>query len=820
MSTDFAPHNMTSDSAPSPYVAAGSAEFGAFLAYKAFDGGTGIGQYALCTGGGVCWFSLDIGSGNAYILLTYDVQVNTIPEASRAPKDWTMEGSNDNSSWTTVDTVTSQTSWGSGETRSFTCDTQTTAYRYFRLNVTANNGDGTFTQLAELFLYTDIPINLSPAAGALAYTPATPTLDWSGTITLAPAAGALSISSWTPTITLTTNITLSPAAASLAITPATPTLAFAINLAPATASQMRYTPQTPTVSVVTTTATGRVAIIGGVTYLWDDTSPATITKTLSNPWSATISIFHVAGGVIPQPGDEVALFWDSIKRFGGFVLSTAESAIQGDTALSSLQITCTGNQGYCDRAIVAKLYTLSLGGVGAVMIYGIWQDHLSQFGITIDYPQGPIAAIAEQLFWYITVTEAFNRIRDQFPGWDWYISDNKQLVWVQNGLGPAAPFTLRNGDTNQDSVTVTVSGGKFRNKQWVLPSTTVQSTRTESAVSISGQTVFPTEYALTVKPIVTVDTGGGPVNQAVDTLGLPFTGAPCYYVPNGIGVFFFSAPGGTVAINYPSPWPLGFSSQNDASIAAVGLYESVYQAKNVTDEATAVSLAAGLLALYGTAGAFQKQLDFTYNSNSQSAWLVPGNVLDVNRTFPTANDFFTVEQINSQLDSLKIWRHSVTARKDPGDVAATFEQDFLSGGRLWTGNAPAPSTWQVGMDIQGLTNPGIAVGLLKDVWRCPPIPGGGGIVIASWDGWFPVLADVPTGANFIADFLLNGTSIFPAGSANKMVITAGSNLITTGFKFTSQNILVVEGDYVQMNIIQVGSSNPGSNALFHLNFVR
>lgn len=70
---------------------------------------------------------------------------------NRAPKDWTFQGSNDGTSWATLDTVTGETGWTSGgERRDFTV-ADSTPYKYFRINVTANNGD-TFLAIAELSL--------------------------------------------------------------------------------------------------------------------------------------------------------------------------------------------------------------------------------------------------------------------------------------------------------------------------------------------------------------------------------------------------------------------------------------------------------------------------------------------------------------------------------------------------------------------------------------------------------------------------------------------------------------------------------------------
>lgn len=156
MAVDFAPHNMTSNTAPAPYTVTASTEWaGGANVFKAFDGGVGADQYWLTAGIATGWLKLDMGS--IYILWkldNYSIRANTIPEPNRMPKDWTMQGSNDNVNWDILDTVTNETSWGNGETRNFTCDIRNDYYRYFKLNVTANNGDG-YLQIGELYLYGD-----------------------------------------------------------------------------------------------------------------------------------------------------------------------------------------------------------------------------------------------------------------------------------------------------------------------------------------------------------------------------------------------------------------------------------------------------------------------------------------------------------------------------------------------------------------------------------------------------------------------------------------------------------------------------------------
>ncbi|SEO32234.1 GH92 family glycosyl hydrolase [Actinacidiphila rubida] len=69
---------------------------------------------------------------------------------NRDPKDWALQGSSDGSTWTTVDSRTGQTFDKRFSPHVYQV-TDPGAYRYYRLNVTANNGsDG--TQLADLIL--------------------------------------------------------------------------------------------------------------------------------------------------------------------------------------------------------------------------------------------------------------------------------------------------------------------------------------------------------------------------------------------------------------------------------------------------------------------------------------------------------------------------------------------------------------------------------------------------------------------------------------------------------------------------------------------
>ena len=71
--------------------------------------------------------------------------------SNRAPKTWTFMGSNDNSSWDTLDTQTNETGWEQGDSRYYTF-ANTKAYQYYKFNCTAVNG-GSYLQVQELEFY-------------------------------------------------------------------------------------------------------------------------------------------------------------------------------------------------------------------------------------------------------------------------------------------------------------------------------------------------------------------------------------------------------------------------------------------------------------------------------------------------------------------------------------------------------------------------------------------------------------------------------------------------------------------------------------------
>jgi len=85
------------------------------------------------------WCKYDFGSGNAKVVDSYTLSAGA--ENTRMPKTWQLQGSNNDSDWDTLDTVTNETVWATYESKLYSF-TNTTAYRYYRMYATAGNNAG------------------------------------------------------------------------------------------------------------------------------------------------------------------------------------------------------------------------------------------------------------------------------------------------------------------------------------------------------------------------------------------------------------------------------------------------------------------------------------------------------------------------------------------------------------------------------------------------------------------------------------------------------------------------------------------------------
>jgi len=115
----------------------------------AFNGDPGSKWYGFSAPTG--WLRYDFGANNAQVVKRYTI--NSADVATRDPKDWQFQGSQDGSTWTTLDTRSGQTFTIPMAQNTYNIG-NTTAYRYYRINITANNG-ATGVAIGDLGLWSD-----------------------------------------------------------------------------------------------------------------------------------------------------------------------------------------------------------------------------------------------------------------------------------------------------------------------------------------------------------------------------------------------------------------------------------------------------------------------------------------------------------------------------------------------------------------------------------------------------------------------------------------------------------------------------------------
>ena len=96
------------------------------------------------------WLAFTFTGTTTHVVTSYSVTSGN-DFNQRDPKDWQLQGSNNGSVWVTVDQKTGQMFASRFQTISYPC-TNSTAYRAYRILISANNGSPAL-QVAELALY-------------------------------------------------------------------------------------------------------------------------------------------------------------------------------------------------------------------------------------------------------------------------------------------------------------------------------------------------------------------------------------------------------------------------------------------------------------------------------------------------------------------------------------------------------------------------------------------------------------------------------------------------------------------------------------------
>lgn len=116
------------------------------------------------------WIKVDYGASNSKTIIKYTVSSRDNALLANQPRDWQLQGSNTGAftgEQTVLDTQINQSNWGSAEKRTFYF-TNTVAYRYYRLYVTANNtptGITSYVSISNIEYMEGVSSNTYPVTG-------------------------------------------------------------------------------------------------------------------------------------------------------------------------------------------------------------------------------------------------------------------------------------------------------------------------------------------------------------------------------------------------------------------------------------------------------------------------------------------------------------------------------------------------------------------------------------------------------------------------------------------------------------------------------
>ena len=111
------------------------------------------------------WIQFQFAGSKSYAVYKYSItSANDVP--LRDPKNWTLAGSTNGTTWTTLDTRSNEAFTARYQRREFSF-TNTTTYAYYRLSMTNNGPDGGTNklQVAEIELFADLPMEINRTDG-------------------------------------------------------------------------------------------------------------------------------------------------------------------------------------------------------------------------------------------------------------------------------------------------------------------------------------------------------------------------------------------------------------------------------------------------------------------------------------------------------------------------------------------------------------------------------------------------------------------------------------------------------------------------------
>lgn len=577
-------------------------------------------------------------------------------------------------------------------------------------------------------------------------------------------------------------------------------------------------------------------------------------------------------GYIPQRGEEVVLYhydedlspekpgtntWD--RCFAGTIdsIETYKQHVQDTPRFH--RVNCADFAKALSRRIVNKKYPAANYGSLETIMNDIASEFLIHEGIQYVHRGDPGVTFPDIEFAYIPLNEVLDRIAE-ICGWEWAVDFYKNLyVYDRPAQIVGAPFDLTEDTTGTNSFTwsnlrVMEHRGLYRNRQFIKASFSNKSrtitkvytcetafdalglTQWEGLEQIPGdpsskRAPYLTDQSLRnmVSRVVSMKLNGVAQTFYDGATGSPdspvFNNPPASwqwnhiwswqadFIYNMMGIPWANWPqvGDELEVVYEvaAEIPPPIMVEDTAEIAArkaieggSGIYDAVEEVNDISDYGLLVEYAQALLDKFGVMG---YEIDF----DTFRFGLHPGQELTVYLPkHNVASQLMTVESVSYQEVSKRLLQHRIRVSNQTlqRDAMAAFHR-LIKRMRKPGKQSVGVVTWDLATTYPGVTNIGLvaqnglgnAVFLRRDV---------------TLDNVLVFFKTPPTGADVRLRIRANGTSIFP--SPGYITYPASQASEMTFSQFNNGPLTLPQGTKLEIDVLQVGSDQPGRDGTVHL----
>lgn len=355
---------------------------------------------------------------------------------------------------------------------------------------------------------------------------------------------------------------------------------------------------------------------------------------------------------IPEIGQEVEMVIDTIKEFGGIIISVQKSITAN---MVVFDVECCDYTHNLNRSLVLERYENKKVDY---IIADILEKYAPDFtGTNVDCD----ITISTMLFNRLSISECLEKL-SKAVNYYWYVDYDKDVHFFAYDKN-SAPFNLTddNGSWIRETLKITDDLSQIRNIVTIRGSEERGLERTEIYLGVAGQMVFPLANKFAEIPDVEVD------DVAVD-VGVDFLdqeeGYDCFWsFAQKLLRFKSDMNGKKVEITGIPLFPILVKIPEWNSIDKYGKYEFYKEDKSITSRAEAYKYAQAQLAAYKDGvieGEFQ----------TNKAGLRSGQQININSTLLGVNEDFLIQSVSFRMLAMNkaIWSVKLATMRTIGIV--------------------------------------------------------------------------------------------------------------------------------------------------------